>query len=122
MSAFALPGAPGNVDAPSSSIAFAFPGVFGGVGFVSPSGLLPWVFAMASATSAFAITPSDTADLPGITTGGIIVGVAGTVVITLAGGITVSFNLAAGYFPIAAKRIWSTGTTATGISGLLNGA
>lgn len=64
----------------------------------------------------FTITPDDNANLD-FTTRGIYVFSGGTLhVITKAGSdVTVSVN--AGYHPIRVKKIYSTGTTATGLWG-----
>lgn len=74
---------------------------------------------MMSATNAFAVVPSDANDLP-TWTRGLYVGSAGHVKVTLTGGSTVTFqNLVAGIIhPIMAKRVYSTGTTATNIVGV----
>lgn len=63
-----------------------------------------------------AVTPNDSTDLttPGR---GLYVGVSGDVKVTTVGGDALTFvGLAAGVVhPIMAKRVWSTGTTATSI-------
>lgn len=75
------------------------------------------------ATRVFAITPSDQVDVPGSFTRAVRVGgTAGDVCVT---GIdddpltkTIIPNVQIGEtLPIAAKKIWATGTTATGITG-----
>ncbi len=67
------------------------------------------------------VTPSDTTDLPRVTRG-IIITVLGTVKVTMADDSVISFlsgSLAIGVVhPLAVRRIWSTGTAATGIFGL----
>lgn len=70
-----------------------------------------------NAMDAVAITPNDGVDLATKPTKGIYLGVSGDVKITLNSGNTVTFtNLSSGVIhPIAAKRIWATGTTATSI-------
>lgn len=62
---------------------------------------------------AAAVTPSDSADLPQFSV--IYVGVTGTVKVTTAQGTDVTFKgVAAGtVIPVRARRVWSTGTTAT---------
>jgi len=72
------------------------------------------------AEDAIAVTPSDTADLELGLCKGIWVGVAGNVQITTARGRTAVYvAMTAGVtHPIRAKRIWSTGTTATSILAL----
>ncbi|MFM9871991.1 MAG: hypothetical protein ACKVQS_00840 [Fimbriimonadaceae bacterium] len=68
---------------------------------------------------AFAVTPSDTADLAQVTRG-VYVGGAGALKVTLAGGSTVTFTgLTAGIWPFEVVRIFATGTTATGLIGLV---
>lgn len=61
------------------------------------------------------VIPSDTEDLPEASRG-INVAVSGNVRITTVSGSTSIVHVAAGIaFPIRARRIWSTGTTASGI-------
>lgn len=74
---------------------------------------------VAPAGTGFAITPADGSDLAEVTRS-IYVGGAGAVSATMASGATVTFlGLAAGtILPIRARRIRSTGTTATAIIGL----
>ncbi|MEQ1761568.1 MAG: hypothetical protein ABL984_00345 [Pyrinomonadaceae bacterium] len=67
-------------------------------------------------TKPFAITPSDSVDLA-TGTRAIYVGVAGNVAFMLLDGVSVTVALAAGWHPIAPKRVLATGTTATGILG-----
>lgn len=64
----------------------------------------------------FEVTPNDSTDLTHVTRG-IYVGVTGDVKITNVNGQTVTYtNLAAGvHHPMCVSRVWSTGTTATGI-------
>lgn len=64
------------------------------------------------------ITPSDAADLAQATRA-LNVAAAGTVRVTTVGGDTADVYVAAGTtFPIRARRVHATGTTATGIRGL----
>lgn len=64
---------------------------------------------------AAAVTPSDTVNLPEITTA-LYIGVAGNVQVTMMDGAVVLFsNFAAGWQPIRVSRVWNTGTTATNI-------
>jgi len=72
-----------------------------------------------SGVDAFAITPSNSHDLS-YATRGIYVGVSGSLKVDMVGGSTIIFtNLVAGVIhPIRAKRIYETGTTATGIIGV----
>ena len=77
---------------------------------------------------AAAVTPSDTADIPSVSTQDgtgnngcvLYVGVAGDVKVTTAGGDTVVFTgLLAGMFvPVQVLRVWATDTTATDIVAL----
>ena len=68
------------------------------------------------ATHVEAATPSDTADLPNASRAINVAG-AGTVRVTTVGGSVGMVHVAAGIpFPIRAKRIWKTGTTATNIA------
>ncbi|MEM9579040.1 MAG: hypothetical protein AAF891_00015 [Pseudomonadota bacterium] len=70
------------------------------------------------ASRLFAITPSDSEDLD-LPTTAINVQTSGTVrVTTLAGDVGDVFIAAGIPFPIRVTRVWSTGTTATGIRGL----
>lgn len=63
-----------------------------------------------------AVTPSDASDLSFMTRG-VHVGTAGDLKVTTAGGQTVVITGAtAGWHPIRVSRIWSTGTTASGIT------
>lgn len=76
----------------------------------------------APALSGFAITPSDSADLPGGNfTRGILVGVGGNLKVTYQdGSVDTLPNLIAGVVhALCVRRVWSTGTTATGIHGLV---
>lgn len=72
------------------------------------------------ARTGFAVTPSDTVNIPEGTRG-LYVGASGDVAVILLDDTTsvVFTGLAAGIIhPIAAKRVLSTGTTATGIVGV----
>lgn len=72
-----------------------------------------------SAFDAFAIAPSDTVDLAQPARA-LFVAVSGDVSLTTLAGTHVTFqNVAAGLFPVAATRVWATGTTATGLRGLV---
>jgi len=65
----------------------------------------------------FVISPDDAADLPYVTTC-LNVAASGTVWVTTSGGDTIPYYVAAGIqFPCRARRVWATGTTATGIVG-----
>jgi len=65
----------------------------------------------------FNFTASDSTDLPHVTRA-LIVGAAGNVKITDPDGLTDTYTLPAGQYTIRATRIWSTGTTATGLVGI----
>jgi hypothetical protein len=60
------------------------------------------------------VTPSDSADLDN--TGILLIGTGGNVKITLTTGATVVVAVPAGYLYVPVVRVWSTSTTATGIS------
>jgi len=65
-----------------------------------------------------AVTPSDTVDLPSASRA-LNVAVEGTVRVTTVSGTTGTvFVSAGGAFPIRCRRIWATGTSATGIVAL----
>lgn len=71
------------------------------------------------AETIFEITPDDGADLSRITTA-LNVATPGTVRLTLADGSVSDVSIAPGLaFPVRARRIWATGTSATGIRGLV---
>lgn len=62
-----------------------------------------------------AVTPDDANDLP-VASRAVNVAQSGTVQVTTVDGATGTVYVAAGVaFPVRASRIWSTGTTATGI-------
>lgn len=65
----------------------------------------------------FNFTPNDSVDLPHDTRG-LIVGTAGNVKLTDVYGLTDTFALPVGQYPIRIVRVWSTGTTATGLVGI----
>lgn len=68
----------------------------------------------------FSITPSDSADLDDVATGGIYVGAAGDVKFRDLGGTDVTWVMqAGGMIPVAAVRVLDTGTTATGLVGVI---
>lgn len=70
----------------------------------------------------FIIVPSDSANLPGATTGGIWIGTTGSgnLTITTLTGQKIAFaGLVGGtLFPIVAAKIWATGTDVTNLVGL----
>lgn len=59
---------------------------------------------------AAAVTPSAAADLPTAPTRALWVGGAGTLVVDMASGNTVTFPNASGWMPISVKRVRDTGT------------
>lgn len=70
------------------------------------------------ATRAYAVEPSDTADLV-LVSRALNVAQAGLVKVTTTSGTTAQVYIAAGIpFPIRTVRVWATGTTATGIVAL----
>lgn len=70
------------------------------------------------ATHAFAITPSDGVDLSNWALA-LYVGGGGDVKVDTWGGETVTFaNVQPGVLPVRVKRVYATGTTATGLVGL----
>ena len=71
------------------------------------------------AKDAFAITGNDSTDLT-TSTRGIYIGGAGNLKVDMVSGNTVTFTgvLAGVVYPIRARRVYATGTTATGIIGL----
>jgi hypothetical protein len=72
-----------------------------------------------SATTIFDITPDDSNDLAQITTA-LNVSTPGSVRVTTIGGTIGNLTIQPGHaFPIQARRVWQTGTTATGIRGLV---
>lgn len=72
------------------------------------------------AERAFAITPSDTNALTYVTRG-IYIGVTGDVKVEMVSGGLVTFKnaLAGTVLPVRALRVWSTGTDATDLIGLV---
>lgn len=71
------------------------------------------------AISVFAITPDDAADLPQVTTA-LNVATPGTVRVTTVDGSTADLTVHPGQaFPVRVRRVWQTGTSATGILGLV---
>lgn len=68
---------------------------------------------------AFDVTPSDTADLPQVTKY-LYAETAGDIRVTLKSGATLTLTTEANTGqPFRVKRVWATGTTATGIKGLV---
>lgn len=73
--------------------------------------------ATVSAHGAVAVTPNDSTELP--VPRSLYVGVSGDIKVTMVDGQDVVFeNVPVGIFPIQALKVWSTGTTATGIRAL----
>jgi hypothetical protein len=72
----------------------------------------------APACDARAITPSDSSELDEITLG-LNVATTGQVRVTTLNGTITDLTLNSGFFfPIRVSKVWTTGTTATGIRGL----
>lgn len=74
---------------------------------------------MSLASGAYAVTPSDSTDLPSVAYG-LYIGTGGTLKVDVAnegqGEQTVAFAaVAVGLLPLKVRRVWATGTTATGI-------
>lgn len=70
------------------------------------------------ATDAFVITPHDTNELV-YTSRALYIGGSGDVKVTTADGTDITFVGVSGILPIRVKRVFSTGTTATSIVGLV---
>lgn len=71
------------------------------------------------AEDAFAITPDDANDLA-IWTRAIYVGSSGSLKVTTAKGTAITFdNVPVGILPVRARRVWSTGTSASSLIGLV---
>jgi hypothetical protein len=71
------------------------------------------------ATSLVEVVPDDAADLPHVVAG-LNVATPGTVRVTTRDGTVGTVFVEAGIvFPLRIRRIWATGTTATGIRGLV---
>ena len=66
----------------------------------------------------FPVAPSDTVDLA-VNTRKICLAVGGDVKVHKLDGSAVTLTLPAGVIPIRVRRIWATGTTATGITALI---
>lgn len=71
---------------------------------------------IASAYGAVAVTPNDTTTIPG--TRGVEVGVAGDLAVRMVNGDIITLPVIAGERPLQVNRIYSTGTTATGLGAL----
>lgn len=70
------------------------------------------------ADDCFQITPNDGVDIAPARS--LMIGASGTLKITTAAGNTVTLsNVPAGLFPVSVTRVWSTGTTAAGIVGIV---
>lgn len=71
------------------------------------------------AITVFDIDPNDAADLPNVTAA-LNVSTPGIVRVTTADGSIGELSLQPGHaFPVRARKVWLTGTTATGIRGLI---
>lgn len=71
-----------------------------------------------AATHYFPITPDDLTDLA-VETREIIIAVGGNIVLTRLDGSDVTLTMPAGRFALRAQRVKATGTTATGITGVV---
>lgn len=77
----------------------------------------PHVSFIDSVRRSYTVTPSDTTDLPNGGCEAIMVAVAGNLKVTYVSGIIDTIGAAAGiWLPMNVKRIWATGTSATGIN------
>lgn len=66
-------------------------------------------------TGAFVVTPNDSTDIAEVSMN-LYIGTGGTLKVTMMDGSVVSYAaIAAGRHPLRVKRVWSTGTSATGI-------
>lgn len=75
------------------------------------------IAALDAVLQSYAVTPSDSVDLPTAPTEAISCQVAGTVKVTYADETIDTIGLAAGIWQtMRIKRVWATGTSATGIS------
>ena len=120
MTQYAVPEIQGDVEARRSGTAFAPPGAGGDLErFLLVSVFVQGVMDVPIARTGFPITPSDSVDLPGATTGGIYVGTGGTLVVTFISGATAQLTVPAGLAPICVTRVWNTGTSASDLSGLI---
>lgn len=71
------------------------------------------------AITVFDVSPDDGADLPHVTTA-LNVATPGVIRMTTVDGSTADLTVHPGHaFPVRARRVWLTGTTATGIRGLV---
>lgn len=66
----------------------------------------------------FPITPNDASDLT-VAVRAVMVTVGGNLTLTRTDGTVVTLTVPAGLLPVRAVRIWSTNTTATGLTGLV---
>lgn len=73
---------------------------------------------MSPADDYFSITPSDSADLA-VMPRALAIASGGTLKVTKPNGNTDTLTVPAGVLPIRVRRVWSTGTSASGISGLV---
>lgn len=76
------------------------------------------ITALKTGSDAFPITPSDSVDLAQAVRCLIVTG-AGNIKVTTAAGNSVVLAVPVGYLPLQVTRVWSTGTTATGIGGIV---
>lgn len=73
---------------------------------------------MSPAEDFYAITPNDGTDLT-FCPRALVIAVGGTLKVHKMNGNAETLTVPAGLLPIKVKRVWATGTSATGISGLV---
>lgn len=91
----------------------------GNGGFVGPASIAPDQHnshGQDPTNRTYAVTPSDTVDLPNGITEAVYCGAAGLLAVIYPGGQQDIVGVAAGRNPLRVRRILATGTTATGIS------
>jgi hypothetical protein len=64
------------------------------------------------------VTPNDSTDLPDGLCRGLLIASGGTLKIHVADGTARTLTVPAGIIPVYAKRVWATGTSATGIAAI----
>ncbi|KQZ96869.1 hypothetical protein ASD74_06340 [Rhizobium sp. Root564] len=74
---------------------------------------------LATSQDAFNVTPNDNGDLPAPTYGGFWVSTPGTVKVTTKAGTVLTLPSGQIYWNLVVTKIWATGTSATGIVGLV---
>lgn len=74
---------------------------------------------LSTSQDAFNVVPSDTDDLPAPTYGGFWLAKVGTVKVTTRAGTVLTLPSGQTYWNLVVTKIWATGTSATGIVGLV---